>query len=414
MHPKLSEQTVKNLAIPDTGNYVTYFVGDVIQGAKAPRGFGVRVTAGGARAFVLNYRIAGRERRYTIGQWPDWSALKAVRVARELRQSIDRGEDPLAAREAAKAPAPTTKTVADLLDDFAARYLQKNALRTAAQVERTLERLVKPAIGSLGIYEIRRSHVVEMLDQIEDENGPVMADRTLAYVRKAFRWHATRDDQFNSPIVAGMARTKPRQRARTRTLTDDEIRAVWSQLDRLGTFGALVKLLTLSAQRLREVALMRRSEIDADGTWTIPANRYKTARANVVPLSKAALAVIEAQPVIDGGDFVLTTNGRTPFSGFSKAKRKLDAMLPASMPPWRLHDIRRTSKTLMVRAGVRPDISERVLGHVIAGVEGVYDQHGYTAEKRDALEKLAAAIERILSPPASNVTPIKSAQRFTR
>jgi integrase len=73
------------------------------------------------------------------------------------------------------------------------------------------------------------------------------------------------------------------------------------------------------------------------------------------------------------------------------------------LPNWTLHDLRRTAKTLMARAGVRPDISERVLGHVIAGVEGTYDRHSYADEKRDALEKLAAMIERILNPLPANV-----------
>ena len=77
-----------------------------------------------------------------------------------------------------------------------------------------------------------------------------------------------------------------------------------------------------------------------------------------------------------------------------------------SLPNWTLHDLRRTAKTLMVRAGVRPDISERVLGHVIAGVEGTYDRHSYADEKRDALEKLAAMIERILNPMQTSIATI--------
>ena len=89
---------------------------------------------------------------------------------------------------------------------------------------------MKPRIGKLGIYEVRRSHIIKMLDEIEDVNGPVAADRTLAYVRKAFNWYATRDDQFNVPVVRGMARIKPKERARTRVLSDDEIRAIWPEL----------------------------------------------------------------------------------------------------------------------------------------------------------------------------------------
>src|SRR5215472_5332869 len=422
-HGKLSEETVKRLPIPDTGNRVTYFAGATIQGAKAPRGFGVRVTANGTRAFVLNYRLRGREHRFTIGAWPDWSALKAVREARNLRQRIDRGENPIADR----IPSPATASVASLLDEFIARYVRnpKQPLRerTADEYESAFNRLVKPRIGKLGIYEVRRSHIIRMLDEIEDANGPVAADRTLAYVRKAFNWYATRDDQFNVPVVRGMARIKPKERARTRVLSDDEIRALWPELAKAGTFGAFTKTLLLTAQRRDEVAHMSRKEIGSDGIWTIPAERYKSKRPNFVPLSKAALAVITAQPKQDDCDYVFPSRAKTPYSGFGKSKAKLDKAVFAAMkkqakkgakvepmPNWTLHDLRRTAKTLMARAGVRPDISERVLGHVIAGVEGTYDRHSYADEKRDALEKLAAMIERILNPlpPASSPSSNKA------
>jgi integrase len=415
-HAKLSEETVKRLQVPDTGNRIIYFTGATIQGAKAPRGFGVRVTAAGARAFVLNYRLRGREHRFTIGAWPDWSVLKAVREARNLRQRVDRGENPIEDR----APSPTAVTVASVLADFVTRYVRnpKQPLRerTAAEYESAFNRLVKPRIGRLGIYEVRRSHIIKMLDEIEDANGPVAADRTLAYVRKAFNWYATRDDQFNVPVVRGMARVRPKERARTRVLADDEIRAIWPELAKAGTFGAFTKILLLTAQRRDEVAHMSRKEIASDGIWTIPAERYKSKRPNFVPLSKAALDVIAAQPKHDNCDYVFPSRAKTPYSGYSKSKAKLDKNVFAAMkkqakkgakveqiPNWTLHDLRRTAKTLMARAGVRPDISERVLGHVIAGVEGTYDRHSYENEKRDALEKLSTMIERILSPLPANV-----------
>jgi integrase len=421
-HEKLSEETVRRLAVPDTGNHVSYFAGAMIQGAKVPRGFGVRVTAAGARAFILNYRLRGREHRFTIGAYPDWSVLKAVREARSLRQRIDRGENPIEDRT----PSPATAIVGSVLDAFVAQHVRnKNQpLRSADEYESAFKRLVKPRIGKLGIYEVRRSHVIKMLDEIEHTNGPVMADRTLAYLRKAFNWYAIRDDLFSAPVVRGMGRIEPRDRARTRVLSDEEIRAIWSALGQLGTFGAFVRMLLLTAQRQGEVARMSHKEIDGDGIWIIPAERYKTKRPNFVPLSKAALAVIEAQPQFDDCDYVFPSRAKTPYSRSGKSKAKVDKAVLAAMktqakkgakvaplPNWTLHDLRRTAKTLMVRAGVRPDISERVLGHVIAGVEGTYDRHSYADEKRDALEKLAAMIERILNPLPSNVETLGEHRR---
>jgi integrase len=419
MRDRLSEETIKRLPVPTAGNSITYFAGATIQGAKAPRGFGVRVTAAGARAFILNYRLRGREHRFTIGAWPDWSALKAVREARNLRQRVDRGENPLEDR----AQPPETKTVSNVLDDFVTRYVRNNdrPLRSADTIESAFNRLVKPRIGKLGVYEVRRSHIAGMLDRIEDGNGPVMADRTRAFLRKALSWYAERDDQFN--LTAAFVRVEPRanssDRARTRVLSDEEIRTIWPALAEAGTFGALVKMLLLTAQRRDEAAQISRKEIGEDRIWTIPAERYKTKRLNHVPLSTAALAIIEAQPKIDGCDYVFPSRANTPFCSFSKSKAALDkAVLVAmkkeakngakveALPNWTLHDLRRTAKTLMVRAGVRPDISERVLGHVIAGVEGTYDRHSYADEKRDALEKLAATVQRILNPLPSNIATL--------
>jgi integrase len=160
---------------------------------------------------------------------------------------------------------------------------------------------------------------------------------------------------------------------------------------------------------------MTYSELGADGVWAIPAERYKSKRPNFVPLSRAALAIIEAQPKVSGCDYVFV--GRTkqsPFSGFGKGKMALDRVVATGasgqpLPHWTLHDLRRTAKTLMVRAGVRPDISERVLGHAIAGVEGTYDRYSYLDEKRDALERLSTIVERILDlTPAANIVELRA------
>src|SRR5579871_1063503 len=135
---KLNEDVVKTLPSPAAGNRVTYFAGAKIQGSPAPSGFGVRVTATGAKSFVLNYRIGAKERRYTIGSWPDWSALQAVRAARTLRQRVDRGEDPQSDKENTRRP--LGGTVSDLLNTFVAEYVRSKTdpLRSAHAIERTI------------------------------------------------------------------------------------------------------------------------------------------------------------------------------------------------------------------------------------------------------------------------------------
>jgi integrase len=258
--------------------------------------------------------------------------------------------------------------------------------------------LIFPTLGDLPMADIKRSDVVRLLDAIEDDNGPRAAHVVLAYLSKLFNWHASRDDEFRSPIVRGMGRVKPRERARERTLSDDEIRAVWSAADEADVFGRYLQFLLLTATRRTEAAQMMRAEL-AGGVWTIPAARMKGKQEHVVPLSAAASKLVADLPA--KGDFVFTTDGVAPISGFSKFKRAFDKAVATReskpLPNWTLHDLRRTARSLMSRAGVPTDHAERVLGHAIGGVRATYDRHDFANEKRDALAKLAGLIDRIVS-----------------
>jgi integrase len=300
-----------------------------------------------------------------------------------------------------------------VIDEFMTRYVRKVDLRSADNIERAFDRHVRPSIGAIPIYELRRHDIVAMLDAIEDDGAPVMADSVLAYVRKCFNWQAARDDTFNSPVVRGMARTKPRERARTRILDDEEIRDIWRALDKLGDqtpacFPAFVKVLLLTAQRRSEVARMSWGEINGE-TWVIPPDRYKTKVENAVPLTAAVRALIGTARK----GFVFSSDGgKHAFSGFSKSRAALNKQISdlrkrdgrGPMPSWVLHDLRRTARSLMSRSKVDSDHAERVLGHAIGGVRATYDRHTYLAEKRDALEKLAALVDRILQPTAEVVS----------
>lgn len=386
---------------------------DVIQG------FVARCLPSGRVTYGFRFRGPNGRRWKPLGLHGSITPDQARTIAKGLAGDVARARDPIEDEKAAVVAArrsteARTRTVAWLLDEFMVRYV-RGRLRSADEIERTFNVYVRPRIGTLSIYDVRRSQVVKMLDEIEDQNGPVMADRTLAHVRKAFAWQAARDDAFNSPVVRGMSRTKPRERARDRALSDAELRDVWAALGRLkGPYPALVRVLLFTAQRREEVAGMRRREIDG-AAWSFAAERAKGKLAQVVPLTPPALAEIEAQPLRTDTkgkpdrdrDFIFSKTGRAPFSGFSRGKVGLDAEIAKirkaerrePMPAWVLHDLRRTARSLMSRAGVPSDIAERVLGHVVPGVRGVYDRHAYADEKRDALKRLAAVIAKILEPP---------------
>jgi integrase len=341
--------------------------------------------------------------------------LKAARkAAADAIYELERGHDPSASRRRQKvaqriSAANTFKAVAE-------EYLKREGgrLRSAGWRRAILERLVYDTLGDRPIAEIKKSDVIGLLDQIEAGElkrdgrrivgGSVMADRTLAVVRKIMRWHATRADDFRSPIVPGLARVKPAERARFRTLTDDELRAVWkTAVAEQGPFPALVRFLLLTAARRTEAAAMTEAEL-VGTDWVLPASRNKTKVDLVRPLSQAAQALLQAQPRIGDCAYFFTTSGKAPISGFSKFKRNFD--VASGVTKWSLHDLRRTARSLMSRAGVNADHAERCLGHVTGGVRGTYDRHEYYEEKRHAFEALAAQIERIVNP-VENVVPMR-------
>ena len=209
-----------------------------------------------------------------------------------------------------------------------------------------------------------------------------------------------------------MKRAAGKDRQRERVLSDPELVAVWTALPAGDTFGDLVKLLLLTAQRREVVVGMRWADLDLDtGVWTIPGDD-KRAKGNAGELLLPALAldVLNHRPRLASNPFVFAAaRGKGHFSGYSPAKRALDRRLAADghdLATWVLHDLRRSARTLTSRAGVSREHAERVLGHVIPGLEHIYDQHRYGTEKTKALAALAGLVERILKPTA-NVTPLR-------
>jgi integrase len=374
-------------------------------------GFGLMVTNNSHKSFVVDYRATGRKRRMHLKSGLTLS--DARREARAVLGRVAKGGDPLSERR--KAERAKGETLKAIVEEYLAK--EGDRLRTIDDRKNVLERLVLPKLGSCQINDITRTDIVRLLDRIADENGAAMADHTLAYLRRVMIWHASRSDTFRSPIVRGMARTRPSERRRQRVLSDDELRAVWRAAEASQTaFGYLVQFLLLTATRRNEAARMKRGEVSGD-EWTIPQERYKTGLELVIPLSPAAQAVLDKVPKVGKSGYVFTTDGKHPIAGFSKFKRAFDAEVLAGLrkqdleakplPNWTLHDTRRTARSLMSRAGVPSDHAERCLGHVLPGVRGTYDRHAYFPEKRRAFEALAALVERIVDPPTGNVVTLR-------
>ena len=357
-------------------------------------GFAVRVGTTGAKSFLLVARFGSpNPTARSLGKVGAITLEDARIRAREWLKLAAAGSDPAAVAVAAQR---------DTLGAICAEYLAREGskLRSARWIQSALERLVLPTLGPRQIAEVRRSDVIRLLDAIEDSRGPVMANRTLAILGRVMNWHAGRSDDYSSPIIRGMARRK--EVARDRILTDAELRAVWlATTSEPPVYSAFVRFLLLTAARRNEVAKMTWAEV-ADGVWTLPAGRNKTAVELVRPLSAAALGVLAELPRI--GPWTFTHTGKASLSNLARFKIELDRV--SGVSGWTYHDLRRTSRSLMSRAGVPSDVAERCLGHMLPGMRKIYDRHAYREEMRIAFEKLATLVAGIVDPQP-NVVPMR-------
>jgi integrase len=364
------------------------------------RGHYIRVQPSGAKSFVAVARNpAGKQVWATIGPT---NILNIEQARDRARDAIQRIRDGLPAFE----ERANADTFGEVAQKYLARHVRANALRSQSEIERCLTKYVLPAWVDREFTAVRRSDVAELLDAVQDHHGSRQADYVLAIARGICNWYAARNDDYRSPITRGMRRTDPKSRKRARILDDDELRAIWRAAEDSGTFGAIIRLALLTAQRRAKILTMRWADVSVDGEWRIPAEDREKGTAGSLVLPGVAVEIIRAQPRIGDNPYVFAGREEGHFNGVSKAKRAFDAKLPA-MPPWVIHDLRRTARSLMARAGVRPDIAQRVMGHAIAGLEGVYDRHSYRDEKADALARLSALVDAIVNPPAGNVLRLR-------
>ena len=402
---KLTDQTVRDLPLPPSGNRVFYDA-DV-------KGFGARVTAKGARSFVLNYRTRdGRERRYTIGAYPDWKATAARAEAKRLKLAVDRGEDPMGEIEAARGARKARKvaeTFAEAVADYVTREQRgRRQNATAGEIERAL---LKGCADwhNRPVDEIEARDIRKLLEAIRDGDDktkprPYLANRLYAYLKTFFAWCAEPgiETVAVSPMI-GLKRPWDGEEHRERHYTNDELRALWQAGDTIGgTGGAFLKLLTLTGKRKATLAAMRWEEIDANGLWTpATANRRKrsTKRRHAIPLPRIAREIIEGQRAAAGDSpFVFpgrrrgsTIDPGTPLQNRIKAE--------SGIADFFYHGCRHTLETRLAELGVAPHIRDMLLDHAPArGAGAGYDHHHYGPEMLDALERWAGHIDKLVTP----------------
>lgn len=381
-------------------------------------GLMLRHNGSGLKTWSVRFLDNGKARSHRLGHFP-----ADLRNPRPGNLNVKAARDAAHKFDPAKLIAPPQRATFEMVAlDFLKRHVRAQKLRSGDEIERMIRKHLFPDWGFRLFEEIRRGDVSKLLDEIEDNSGPRQADVVLAIVRKMMNWYATRSDDYMSPIVKGMNRSKPAERRRKRILSDAEIQELWTATGALGNFGALVRVILLTAQRRQKVVSMRREDV-IDGVWTIRSEPREKGNAGKILLSDMARKIIADQPLVNSCSYIFPAAnfGRRGaddygddrelgyFNSFSENVEKLHAAMRVELPDmerWTLHDLRRTARSLMSRAKVPSDHAERVLGHAIVGVEGTYDRHTYEEEKNEALAKLAALIASIVDPPAANIVTL--------
>jgi integrase len=397
-------------------------------------GLSLRVTERDARTWTVMVwtgpKGARKQRRIALGhpRGVDGEPVLSLKAARDAARAV---------KEDAAEGKPLTKrdrveddpAAANTFGAVAAAYLKQlgeneraSTVKEATRVLLTHADLAK--WQAMPIADITGDMVRALRDRIADRGAGIQSNRTLARLRAMFNW-AIAEERIAASPAAGV---KPRtgEEERDRVLTDAELRWFWTACGELGwPFGDIGKLLLLTAQRRDEVGEMRWSEVDLGRrTWVLPSHRAKNNQAHEVHLSDAAVDILHGiaeqrarVAMLKASDFVFTTTGTTGVSGYSRAKRRLDAaMLKAggrAIPPFTLHDLRRTGATGMAKLKIPPHVVDKILNHVsgsIRGVAAIYNRHGYLDDRADALDAWSRFVMGLglVAEERTNVVPMRA------
>lgn len=393
-------------------------------------GFGLKQTPTGNKIFILQYRMAKEGAamstapiRITIGRFGPLTLDQAQKIARELLAKVALGIDPreeqrqvIAAAEKKKGEESARERLENDLafDKLAFGWLdyyrdEKDRRPSSLKLARTVMTIyLIPAFADSPLPNVTKSDFQRMLDAIPSRKK-AMKRQVYAYANIFWKWAVARDYCEVNPLSGIEKPVVPK--SRDRFLDDTELKAVWgATFDVNAPFGSMYRLLLLTGKRISEASNVDWSEFDRQNQlWTIPAHRAKNGLVDLVPLSGAAIAEIDALAGgavwPDSGYALSTTGGRRPISGFGKAKIQLDEQ--SGVTDWRTHDIRRTVATGLQKLGVRLEVTEAVLAHISgsrSGVAGVYQRHDWASEKRAALEAWSQRLLMVIEGQgASNV-----------
>jgi integrase len=369
-------------------------------------------------AFYVYKRPKGRKQKWVyLGDYPVLGLAVARAKARHAINAIEGGWSPSAAAH---------NTDEGTFSIAAERFMQEclNGKRTRDEIEQIFRSKLIPVLGTKRLSAITPGDIKAVLRKIADKTeraasgriksgGPHAAKKTLTYLHGMLRWCAyeeidgLQDNPARAINATDLLRGKEFNRHRERTLGDAELRVIWRRAEELGyPFGTLIRALSLTGQRLSEIADLSWSEI-RDNQLHIPGERMKNKREHILPLTTQMQELVEQLPRGSAGDYLFsTTNGKRPISGFGKYKRRFDEGL--NIEPWQIHDIRRTVRTNLSKAQVPVFEAELIIAHQQSGVHGVYDKHRYNREKLNGLEKWEQLLTRIIDPPA-NVMELRKA-----
>ena len=366
------------------------------------------------KGFYLLYRMRGdpRLRRLKLGIYPHIKPAQARLLATEALDQVHIGIDPGAERKRDRETAPETGSIDGLVRDYLRQHIAKNcSAGTYRNAKRMLEVDVLHPWGGRKLDSVSKRDAIALIDRIA-ERAPVHANRVLVRLKHMFGWAVAKDRLAASPIIGIQAPTK--EKTRDRWLNDQEIVWFWRSCEQIGyPFGPLFQVLLLTAQRRTEASQMEWAELDLDAAlWTIPRGKAKSNRAHEVQLSPPAIAILRALPRF--GPFVFTGKNDRGVTGYTYGKQRLDAAMQeisggAKIPPFILHDLRRTAASYMAKLGFAPHVVDRILNHSsgsIRGVAAIYNRFEYQDERRAALAAWASYVNSLIAPADSKIAPL--------